>query len=142
MRAVAGGIVWNPKRGVVVVNQHHNSWSLPKGHIEKGETPLLAALREIEEETGIPQSALLLQGKLGEYERTHIKKNPDDPTEPEGTELRHISIFLFTTNHETLHPNDKENPEARWVPIDEVSTLLTHPKDKEFFESIKPKIAV
>ena len=28
-------------------------WSLPKGHIEAGETPEQAAIREIEEETGI-----------------------------------------------------------------------------------------
>ena len=44
---IATGVVVNKKGEVVVVNQNHNSWSLPKGHIEKGEDPLAAAKREI-----------------------------------------------------------------------------------------------
>ena len=37
-------------------------WSLPKGHIESGETPEEAALREVMEETGIGN--LVIAGKL------------------------------------------------------------------------------
>lgn len=33
-------------------------WDSPKGHVETGETPLQGALREVTEETGIPETAL------------------------------------------------------------------------------------
>ena len=32
----AGGIVLNKNRKILVVNQNHDSWSLPKGHIDPG----------------------------------------------------------------------------------------------------------
>ena len=132
MVKIAGGIVWNPKFGVVVVNQNHNSWSLPKGHVEHGEGILRAAIREIREETGIPEDELYAVGKLATYERDRIQRDPGDTAE-----MREITLFLFTTEYETLAPEDPMNPEARWVPVNEVSDLLTHPKDKEVFEALK-----
>ncbi|MEK7118873.1 MAG: NUDIX domain-containing protein [Patescibacteria group bacterium] len=135
MVKIAGGVVWNPKLGIVVVNQNHNSWSLPKGHVNQGEELLAAALREICEETGVPQKELKLVGKLATYERDRIKRELGDMPE-----MRQITLFLFMTNHEMLAPEDPMNPEARWVKIDEVSSILTHPKDKEMFELLKRKI--
>ncbi|OGZ09475.1 MAG: hypothetical protein A3D65_02435 [Candidatus Lloydbacteria bacterium RIFCSPHIGHO2_02_FULL_50_13] len=137
MVKIAGGIVWNPKLGVVVVNQNHNSWSLPKGHVERGEELLPAAMREIREETGIPERKLTARGKLAIYERDRIQRNHGDTPE-----IREITLFFFTTKHEKLAPEDPMNPEARWMPISEVSSLLTHPKDKAVFNSLKEKICV
>jgi ADP-ribose pyrophosphatase YjhB (NUDIX family) len=137
MVQIAGGVVWNPALGVVVVNQNNDSWSLPKGHVEAGETHLEAAIREIEEETGITKENLQFISSLGTYERSQIKRDEDQPTE-----MRTITMFLFTTNKETLRPIDHENPEAQWVPINDVYSLLTHPKDKEFYDSIKTNISL
>src|SRR5580700_5389769 len=36
-------------------------WGFPKGHIEAGETPEVAAMREISEETGIALGSLVLR---------------------------------------------------------------------------------
>src|SRR2546422_1037172 len=49
----AGGIV--VKDGKVLVTQHskHKGWDFPKGHIESGESQEQAAIREVEEETGV-----------------------------------------------------------------------------------------
>jgi 8-oxo-dGTP pyrophosphatase MutT (NUDIX family) len=135
MVQIAGGVVWNPTLGVVVVNQNNDSWSLPKGHVEAGESPLEAAIREIEEETGITKENLQFISSLGAYERSQIKQDKD-----QSTEVRTITLYLFKTDCEDLSPNDPENPEARWIAIDDVSSLLTHPKDKEFFDSIKTNI--
>jgi 8-oxo-dGTP pyrophosphatase MutT (NUDIX family) len=128
---VAGGVVWNHKHGIAVVNQKHNSWSLPKGHVDEGEDILAAAKREIHEETGIPVNALTLIDKIAEYERSRIKRDPNDPDE-----IRHMTLFLFTTDHEKLTPIDPENPEAQWVPAINVPELLTHPIDKIEFKRI------
>lgn len=136
MVKIAGGIVWNPKLGVVVVNQNHNSWSLPKGHVEHGEELLGAAMREIREETGIPEGALKAVGKLATYERERIERKEGDTAE-----MREITLFLFTTNHERLAPEDPMNPEALWMPVNQVSSLLTHPKDRAVFEALKERIA-
>ncbi len=38
--------------------RHRNRWDLPKGHAEPGETILETALRETEEETGVPAAAI------------------------------------------------------------------------------------
>ena len=51
MAPAAGGIVMKDGRFVSIVR--HGIPDLPKGHIEQGETPEEAALREVKEETGI-----------------------------------------------------------------------------------------
>ncbi len=126
----AGGVVTNPVGEVLVVNQNGDSWSLPKGHLDGDETPERAAKREIYEESGIQD--LTLVKKLGIYERPRLAfGGGDDPTE-----IKKIIMFLFTTTETELAPVDPRNPEAKWVSPDKVADLLTHPKDKEFFESV------
>ena len=51
MAPAAGGVVVKDGQFVSIVRK--GIPDLPKGHIEKGETPEVAALREVEEETGI-----------------------------------------------------------------------------------------
>lgn len=51
MAPAAGGII--VKDGKIVTIVRKGIPDLPKGHIEQGETPEVAALREVEEETGI-----------------------------------------------------------------------------------------
>jgi 8-oxo-dGTP pyrophosphatase MutT (NUDIX family) len=48
----AGGVVFNTKEEVLLIYRL-KTWDLPKGKIDKGETPEIAAVREIQEETGL-----------------------------------------------------------------------------------------
>jgi 8-oxo-dGTP pyrophosphatase MutT (NUDIX family) len=50
-REAAGGLVVKDESFLAI--KRWNIWDLPKGHIEEGETPDIAAIREVEEETGI-----------------------------------------------------------------------------------------
>lgn len=56
----AGGVVKNDQNEVLMIFRRDN-WDLPKGKIDKGETPEIAAVREIQEETG------LVEVKLGDF---------------------------------------------------------------------------
>ncbi len=130
----AGGVVLNEKGEVLVVNQRHNSWSLPKGHIDPGEDALAAARREIHEESGVRELELIKP--LGHYARYRIALNGGD----DRSEKKTIHMFLFRTRQTKLKPLDKDNPEARWVDRNQVNELLTHKKDREFFSRILPEI--
>ena len=48
----AGGVVANDRDELLMIFRR-NRWDLPKGHIDSGEDALTAAVREIEEETGV-----------------------------------------------------------------------------------------
>tara|TARA_Y100000814_G_scaffold273787_1_gene232085 strand:+ start:674 stop:1099 length:426 start_codon:yes stop_codon:yes gene_type:complete len=126
----AGGIVLNSERKILVVNQNHDSWSLPKGHIDPGETPLEAAKREIYEESGIEKLKYIKD--LGFFERYKIGLDGQD----DKSELKRIHLFLFTTTEMKLSPIDPMNPEARWGTLKEVYDLLTHRKDKDYMISV------
>lgn len=130
----AGGVVMNKEKQVLIVNQRGRAWSLPKGHVEQGETAQEAAEREIYEESGVKKLTLIKE--LGTYKRHKLTSENKDNKE----ELKEITIFLFTTSEEKLAPRDPENPEARWVGIEHVENMLTHPKDKAFFKKIKPEV--
>ncbi|MDP2188701.1 MAG: NUDIX domain-containing protein [Sphingobacteriaceae bacterium] len=52
----AGGVVWKDKKALFIFR--HNKWDLPKGKIEVGEAPDLAAMREVEEECGVGELQL------------------------------------------------------------------------------------
>jgi len=131
----AGGVVVNSDGKVLVVDQQGTSWSLPKGGIDDGETPLETAKREIYEESGI--SDLELVEELGSYQRSKIT---DDGKGEDKSELKTIFMFLFTTTQNKLKPLDSHNHQAKWLKKEEVSNQLTHIKDKEFFQSIIEKI--
>jgi ADP-ribose pyrophosphatase YjhB (NUDIX family) len=137
---VAGGVVLNRKGQVLVVNQRGRSWSLPKGHIEKGESVLNAARREIYEESGVKK--LKFVRLLGSYERSRMGvKEGEIPSQRDGgAKTKKLTLFLFETDHEDLKPIDPDNPEARWVDRHHVADLLTHPKDREFFIQILSQI--
>jgi len=122
----AGGIVLNKQGKVLVVNQHNDSWSLPKGHIDAGEEALKAAQREIYEESGVKNLEFIKS--LGSYKRHRMLHGANDRSE-----MKHISMFLFKTDQEKLKPIDPHNPEAIWVDREKVFEILTHPKDKRFF---------
>jgi ADP-ribose pyrophosphatase YjhB (NUDIX family) len=127
----AGGVVINSEGEVLVVSQHGTSWSLPKGHIDPGENALAAAKREIYEESGI--RGLEFVRELGTYERHKIGVDGGD----DRSELKVITMFLFRTSEKSLRPVDPDNPEARWVEKSKVALLLTHEKDKEFFQRLE-----
>tara|TARA_B100000029_G_scaffold510530_1_gene602233 strand:- start:331 stop:759 length:429 start_codon:yes stop_codon:yes gene_type:complete len=123
----AGGIVINNNQEVAIVNQNYDSWSLPKGHVDKGESILDAAIREIYEETGITDLKLIKS--LGDYGRYKIGLDGEN----DKSEFKTINIFLFTSNQKELKPIDPHNPEAKWIAFDKVENFLTHPNDKEFY---------
>lgn len=130
----AGGVVINPKGLILVVNQNNNSWSLPKGHLDEGESALEAARREIYEESGLQKLDYVME--LGSYERPKIALRGGDDV----SEIKQIYLFLFTTTQTALRPIDPDNPEARWVKPDQVAGLLTHAQDKDYFTSLLPRL--
>ena len=130
----AGGIIINNKQEAVIVNQNHDSWSLPKGHVENNESILDAAIREIYEETGLKK--LKYAKSLGKYKRYRIGLDGKD----DKSEYKTIHIFLFSSSKKKLEPIDKNNPIAKWVPYMEVANLLTHTNDKIFFNDCIKKI--
>ncbi len=134
---VAGGIIIAPDGKIVIVSQNGNSWSLPKGHVDPGESLKSAAIREIAEETGLTDVTFVRE--LGSYERYRMA---DDPRQEDRTKLKHITIFLYTSDHAVLRPTDPENPEARWATIDQAMGLLTHPKDRDFLRSVRESLTV
>lgn len=126
----AGGVVLDAEGRVLMVSQHGTSWSLPKGHLEDGESPLDAARREIYEESGV--SRLELVRPLGSYSRHRLGADGGE----DRSELKTIHLFLFRTDETDLAPRDADNPEARWVERESVAGLLTHARDREFFAAV------
>ena len=106
------------------------SWSLPKGHIDEGEDVLAAAKREIYEESGVVQLEYVRD--LGSYGRFRIGLDDKD----DQSEYKTITLYLFRTNQNALHPIDQDNPEARWVDKSEVGIFLSHPADRDFFDKV------
>ncbi|OGY99832.1 MAG: hypothetical protein A2945_02450 [Candidatus Liptonbacteria bacterium RIFCSPLOWO2_01_FULL_52_25] len=75
-QVVAGFVVYRrTSEGVkfLLLYRRGNYWNFPKGHFEPGEGTMDAALRELEEETGIKKSELRIVPNFRSYERYYFK---------------------------------------------------------------------
>lgn len=122
----------------MLVEQHGNSWSFPKGGIEEGETELEAAAREIYEETGLRDITLVEE--LGSYERYSIGPGGHEETKEWGLRKRTLFLFVTEATVEQLAPIDSEVTQIGYYTIDEAIELLTHPKDTEFLISVRNRV--
>jgi 8-oxo-dGTP pyrophosphatase MutT (NUDIX family) len=95
-------------------------WSLPKGHIEEGETPEEAAIREVAEETGIQSE---ISRELGVIDFWFMA----------GGKRIHKTVhhYLFKEVGGNLAPQESEVDEARWFPLEEIVNLLAYPDEKK-----------
>lgn len=94
---------------VVLLKDMSNSWTFPKGLIEKGETPKDAAVREIYEEVGIKNLKFFASLDPIEYIYTH-----------NGSVKKTVYYFVFKLRIR-IHPTpqiEEGIQEARWIRID------------------------
>lgn len=70
----AGGIVTNVNKEILFIKRL-SKWDLPKGKVEKGESLEQAALREVEEETGL--SELILESFINNTFHIYTERNGD-----------------------------------------------------------------
>mgnify|MGYP000992433837 CR=1 FL=1 len=117
----AGGIVERDGRILVVHRPRYDDWSLPKGKLDPGETFEQAALREVEEETG-------LRCALGaELEPVRYQDNRGRP--------KVVRYWRMSVLGGEFAPND-EVDELRWVPPDRARRLLTYAHDRALVQSL------
>lgn len=74
IQEAAGGRVHNA-RGQVLLIYRRERWDLPKGKIDKGETPRKAALREVQEECGVTQLRITRVLPVTYHVFTQVKNN-------------------------------------------------------------------
>jgi 8-oxo-dGTP diphosphatase len=112
----AGGVVIRDGKVLLVHRPRYDDWTLPKGKLDPGESFEDAALREVEEETG-------LRCSLG-------RELPSTRYEVDGRP-KLVRYWLMTPQGESpFTPND-ETDEVRWLEPAEALRLLTHDRDRD-----------
>jgi 8-oxo-dGTP pyrophosphatase MutT (NUDIX family) len=98
-------------------------WSLPKGHIEVGETAEQTAIREVAEETGIRGDVLASLGSIDYWFVT------------EGRRVhKTVHHYLLRFLGGELSDHDLEVSEVAWVPLEELPSRLAYADERRLAE--------
>jgi 8-oxo-dGTP pyrophosphatase MutT (NUDIX family) len=130
----AGGVVFRKDGArtlVLLIRDRHNNWGFPKGHIERGEKPAEAALREVREETGLSRLDVVAPVDVIEwtfrFRGRRIHKT--------------CHFFALSTEDVRTKPQRGEGITAcRWVTLDHGQRMLTHENAREVLQAARETI--
>jgi mutator protein MutT len=123
----AGGLVFDDQGRVALIARHsrngHLEWCLPKGHIEKGETPEQTAVREVHEETGIlgevvDSIATIDYWFTGTSQRIHKL-------------VHHFALRRIGGELTVEGDPDHEAEDAIWVSFNDLESVLSYPNERK-----------
>jgi 8-oxo-dGTP diphosphatase len=117
----AGGVVMRDGRLAVVHRPKYDDWSLPKGHLEDGESWEEAALREVAEELGIRA-------------RTVRALDPVRYRTPKGRE-KEVRYWVMEPVEGEFAPND-EVDDVRWLTPEEARSGRSYEADRALVASL------
>lgn len=134
----AGGFVFDHRGDVpraALIARHDRSgqllWSLPKGHLEDGETPEQAAVREVREETGIHGNIVASLGTIDFWFMA-------------GNQRIHKTVhhFLLEAQEGVLSDADAEVVEVAWVPLDQLASRLRYADERKLVPRVSALLSV
>ena len=121
----AGGVVlYNNK--ALVLRRFSGDWVLPKGHIEIGETPEIAAIREVEEETGIRAA---IEKYIGHVYYTYTKAD--------GTRIQKtVDFYYMSYVRGRLYAQREEGfARAEFIYYKKALRFLTHKGERDMLRA-------
>jgi len=117
----AGAVVWRRRRSgavevAVVHRPKYDDWSLPKGKLDPGETAMVAAVREVSEETGLNTRLGRYLGRVT-YPVTGHRK------------LKRVDYWAASITDGEFATNSEVDV-LRWYNLDQVMAALSYPMDR------------
>ena len=106
---------------VLVVQEAEGHWGLPKGHVEKNETEVETAKREVKEETN-------LDVEIDSSKRFVIKYNVKENVE------KTVCFFPAKVTGGSLKRQVSEIKNLKWLDFDEAIATVTHDNLKTMLE--------
>ncbi len=118
----AGGVVVREGLVAVVHRPRYDDWSLPKGKLDQGESFEDAALREVQEETG------LVCTLAEELPSTEYRDRKDRP--------KIVRYWRMEVEEDPGFAPNEEVDELRWLAPAEAVDLVTYDHDKTLLSGL------
>ncbi|NJC68145.1 NUDIX hydrolase [Planosporangium thailandense] len=110
---------------LLVHRPRYDDWSLPKGKLDPGEHPLLGAVREVHEETGVRAAP-----RLRVHTTRYLTGDPDVE--------KCVDYWSMVCRHSDSFVSNDEVDEVRWLPLAEAARLLTYAHDRGVLAAYQP----
>ena len=133
----AGGVVFRIDNGLplyLLIRDSYQNWGFPKGHLEDGEAPQAAALREVIEETGLTDVAIRGSAAIATIDWFFRFR---------GQLIHKVCHFYLmeTTETETCPERAEGITACRWTGFDDAEVLVSYANARDVLRRARDMVA-